>query len=130
MCNYYFPRTLVGIFQALCSQPKFAPVSLGREMLATSREQSSRGLPAINRRSHNRESGRRPSGGTVLLVDVEQEGHSSGEACKFEGHSSGEACHSDFATSGPEWQIFASDGGSGREQPDGVQADGHRRGEA
>ena len=43
MCNYYFPRTLVGIFQALCSQPKFAPVSLGREMLATSREQSSRG---------------------------------------------------------------------------------------
>ena len=121
MCNYYFPRTLVGIFQALCSQPKFAPVSLGREMLATSREQSS---------SHNRESGRRPSGGTVLLVDVEQEGHSSGEACKFEGHSSGEACHSDFATSGPEWQIFASDGGSGREQPDGVQADGHRRGEA
>ena len=35
MCNYYFPRTLVGIFQALCSQPKFAPVSLGREMLAT-----------------------------------------------------------------------------------------------
>ena len=127
MCNYYFPRTLVGIFQALCSQPKFAPVSLGRdarEMLATSRE------PAINRRSHNRESGRRPSGGTVLLVDVEQEGHSSGEACKFEGHSSGEACHSDFATSGPEWQIFASDGGSGREQPDGVQADGHRRGEA
>ena len=87
-------------------------------------------MPAINRRSHNRESGRRPSGGTVLLVDVEQEGHSSGEACKFEGHSSGEACHSDFATSGPEWQIFASGGGSGREQPDGVQADGHRRGEA
>ena len=131
MCNYYFPRTLVGIFQALCSQPKFAPVSLGREMLATSREQSSQRLPAINRRSHNRESGRRPSGGTVLLVvDVEQEGHSSGEACKFEGHSSGEACHSDFATSGPEWQIFASGGGSGREQPDGVQADGHRRGEA
>ena len=41
MCNYYFPRTLVGIFQALCSQPKFAPVSLGREMLATSREQTS-----------------------------------------------------------------------------------------
>ena len=66
----------------------------------------------------------------MLVVDVEQEGHSSDEACKLEGHSSGEACHSDFATSGPEWQIFASDGGSGREQPDGVQADGHRRGEA
>lgn len=47
MCNYYFPRTLVGIFQALCSQPKFAPVSLGREMLATSREQSSRGALTI-----------------------------------------------------------------------------------
>ena len=119
MCNYYFPRTLVGIFQALCSQPKFAPVSLGRENAGD------------KPRAEQQRSGRRPSGGTVLLVvDVEQEGHSSGEACKFEGHSSGEACHSDFATSGPEWQIFASDGGSGREQPDGVQADGHRRGEA
>ena len=31
MCSYYFPCTLVGIFQALCSQPKFDPVSLGRE---------------------------------------------------------------------------------------------------
>ena len=47
MCNYYFPRTLVGIFQALCSQPKFAPVSLGREMLATSREQSQQSIGAL-----------------------------------------------------------------------------------